>query len=135
MVLTNYTPTHLLRVIPQLLIVQLGELVVRAARRAPPRRRVDRRWLGDVLRDLSSIRAARRRVNAIRQFPDSEVRRLQARGFARITRFVRGQLHGEDRARAFAESSADLVRELAGSRVALAAWAALFLVLVVGCAD
>ncbi len=132
MVLTNYTPTHLLRVIPQLLIVQLGELVYALL---AGRRRVAASIVGawaDVVRNLSSIRAARRRVAAIRQFPDSEVRRLQARGFARITRFVRGQLHGEDRARAFAESSAGLVRELAGSRIALAAWAGLFLVLVVG---
>ncbi|MEY2425424.1 MAG: hypothetical protein QOI61_996 [Actinomycetota bacterium] len=132
MVLTNYTPMHLLRVIPQLLFVQLGELVyaLLAGRRRVAASIVGA-W-GEVLRNLSMVRASRRRVAAIRQFPDSEVRRLQARGFSRITRFVRGQLHGEDRARAFAESSAGLVRELAGSRVALAAWTGLFLVLAVG---
>jgi GT2 family glycosyltransferase len=132
MVLANYTGLHLLRVIPQLLIVQMGELVYAlVAGRPRVAASIVGGW-GDVLRDFSGVRAARRRVAAIRQFPDSEVRRLQARGFARITRFVRGQLHGEDRARAFAETSADLVREFAGSRVALAAWGGLFLVLVVG---
>ncbi len=132
MVLANYTPMHLVRVVPQLLLVQLGELLYSLL---AGRRRVAASIIGgwaDVLRDIPSVRAARRRVDAIRQFPDSEVRRLQARGFARITRFVRGQLHGEDRARAFAESSAGLVRELAGSRTALVAWSSLGLFLLVG---
>ncbi|MEY2471678.1 MAG: hypothetical protein QOK28_1007 [Actinomycetota bacterium] len=132
MVLTNYSPAHLLRVVPQLVLVQLAELVYALL---AGRRRVAAAILGgwsDVLRDLRSVRAARKRVNAARLFPDSEVRRLQARGFARVNQFIRGQLHGEDRARAFAESSADLVRELTGSRAALTAWSVLLFVLLVG---
>lgn len=132
MVLTNYSPVHLLRVLPQMLLVQLGEL---AYALVAGRRRVAAAIVGgwgEVLRDVGSVRTARRRVRTLRQFPDSEVRRLQSRGFARVNRFVRGQLHGEDRARAFAESGAGLVRELAASRGALIAWGALLLVLLVG---
>lgn len=132
MVLTNYTPMHLVRVIPQMLIVQLGELLYALL---AGRRRVAQSIVGgwgDVLRDGRGVRAARKKVNAHRQFPDSEIRRLQARGFARINRFIRGQLHGEDRARAFAESGAGFLKEVAGSRGALAAWGVLLLVMVVG---
>jgi GT2 family glycosyltransferase len=132
MVLTNYSIGHLVRVVPQLVLVQLAEL---AYALVAGRRRVAAAIVGgwsDVLRDLRSVRATRKRVNANRLFPDSEVRRLQARGFARVNQFIRGQLHGEDRARAFAESSADLVREIAGSRAALVTWAGLVLVLLVG---
>ena len=132
MVLTNYTLMHLVRIVPQLLIVQLAELVYALL---AGRRRVAASILGawfEVLRDIRGVRAARKRVNAARLFPDSEIRRSQTRGFARINRFVRGQLHGEDRARAFAESSAGLLKEIAGSRAALVTWGVLTLVLVVG---
>ncbi|HVT76223.1 MAG TPA: glycosyltransferase family 2 protein, partial [Acidimicrobiales bacterium] len=132
MVLTNYSAPHLLRVLPQLVIVQIAELLYALL---AGRRRVAAAIVGgwaEVLGDLRSVRAARKRVNKARLFPDSEVRRLQARGFARLNQFVRGQLHGEDRARAFAESSAYLVRELAGSRGALVTWGGLLLVLLVG---
>ncbi|MEY2467648.1 MAG: hypothetical protein QOF21_346, partial [Actinomycetota bacterium] len=132
MVLTNYGPPHLVRVLPQLLLVQLGELVYALlAGRPRVAASIVGGW-GEVLRDIPAVRRARKRVEASRQFPDGEVRRLQTRGFARINRFVRGQLHGEDRARAFAESGAGLIREVAGSRTALAVWAGLLLVLVIG---
>ena len=132
MVLTNYSLPHLVRVVPQLLLVQFAELVYALL---AGRRRVAAAIVGgwsEVLRDVSSVRAARKRVHKTRLFPDSEVRRLQARGFARVNQFIRGQLHGEDRARAFAESSADLVREIAGSRGALITWGALLFVMLVG---
>ncbi|MBA2608956.1 MAG: glycosyltransferase family 2 protein [Actinobacteria bacterium] len=132
MVFTNYTPTHLVRIVPQLIIVQLGELVYALL---AGRRRVAASIVGgwyDVLRDIRGVRESRKRVNATRLFPDSEIRRLQTRGFARINRFIRGQLHGEDRARAFAESGAGLLKEIAGSRSALIAWGAVAFVLLAG---
>ena len=49
----------------------------------------------DELGELSTraeIRANRVALNQVRQLPDSEVRRLQVRGSARLTAFVRGQL-------------------------------------------
>ncbi|MEY2397158.1 MAG: hypothetical protein QOJ00_332 [Actinomycetota bacterium] len=132
MVVTNYTPMHLVRVVPQLLLVELVELVYALlAGRPRVAGSIVQGWV-ELLRDPGGVRKARKRVNAIRQFPDSEVRRLQTRGFARVNRFVRGQLHGEDRARAFAESGAGLLKEIAGSRGALAAWGVLGLVLLVG---
>ncbi len=132
MVFTNYTPMHLVRIVPQLIIVQLAELVYALL---AGRRRVAASVVGgwlDVVRDIRGVRETRKRVNATRLFPDSEIRRLQTRGFARLNRFIRGQLHGEDRARAFAESGAGLLKEIAGSRTALAAWTVLVLVLLVG---
>lgn len=135
MVLTNYSVPHLVRVVPQVLLVMVGELLYSLV---AGRRHVTAAVFGswrDVLRDGRNVRAARKRINATRLFPDSEVRRLQARGFARLTRFVRGQLHGEDRARQFAESGAGFLREVAGSRSAIIVWGALFLVLLTGTRD
>ncbi len=55
---------------------------------------------------------------AIRAVPDSEVRRLQARGSARFAAFLRGQLGrtGDDRVRALSRSSRDVRRGAAGQR-------------------
>ncbi len=135
MVATNYSVPHLVRVVPQVLLVLVGEL---AYSLIAGRRRVTAAvftsWR-DVFTDLGSIRASRKQIHATRLFPDSEVRRLQARGFARLNRFVRGQLHGEDRARQFAESGAGFLREVAGSRSALIVWGTLFLVLFAGTRD
>lgn len=135
MVLTNYSLGHLLRVVPQVLLVMVGEL---AYSLVAGRRRVTAAVFGswrEVLADFKSVRAARKQIESVRQYPDSEVRRLQARGFARLTRLFRLQLHGEDRARQFAESGADFLREVAGSRSALIIWGALFLVLLAGTRD
>ena len=132
MVLTNYKPFHLLRVVPQMLAVQFLELLYALVAGRP---RVAAALVGAWranLRDLSNISAARSRLDAVRQFPDSEVRRLQSRGFARVNAFLSGQLRGEDRARSLAASSAGIMREFAGSRVAVAGWTALLLVLLVG---
>ena len=82
MVLTNYKPFHLLRVLPQMVAVQIIEFVYALLAARP---RVAGALVGgwrDNLRALSDISAARTRLDRIRQFPDSEVRRLQTRGFA-----------------------------------------------------
>ncbi|HVE94894.1 MAG TPA: glycosyltransferase [Acidimicrobiales bacterium] len=132
MVLTNYKPFHLLRVLPQMVTVQVIELVYALLAGRP---RVAAALVGGWranLKDLSNISAARSRLDAIRQFPDAEVRRLQSRGFARVNAFLSGQLRGEDRARSLAASSAGLMREFAGSRIAIAGWTTLLVVLVVG---
>ncbi len=135
MVVTNYSAGHLLRVLPQLVLVLLGEL---AYALLAGRRRVTSAVFGswrEVFSDFGAIRASRKQIDSVRQFPDAEVRRLQARGFARLTRLFRLQLHGEDRARQFAESGADFLREVAGSRSALIMWGALFLILLTGTRD
>lgn len=132
MVLTNYKPFHLLRVLPQMVAVQMVELLYAlVAGRPRVATALVRGWRAN-LKDLSNISAARSRLDRVRQFPDSEVRRLQSRGFARINSFLSGQLRGEDRARSLAASSAGIMRELAGSRVAIAGWTTLLVVLVVG---
>jgi GT2 family glycosyltransferase len=55
------------------------------------------------LRHLSDVRAARRRTQALRAVPDSELRGLQVRGSARVSGFLVGNLQAEDRIRSLSE--------------------------------
>jgi GT2 family glycosyltransferase len=129
-VLKNYSRFHLVRVVPQLAVLAAAETVYTfvVGRRAAARAIVGA-WVTN-LRDVRGLRAARRRVRAYRTWPDSEVRRLQTRGYARVTRFLRGQLGRSDRARLIGE------RDWAGSwrsiRLPLAVWAGVALVVACG---
>ena len=129
-VLKNYSRFHLIRVLPQLIVLAAVEVIyltVVGRRRAA--RAIVSAWTTN-LRSFGELRAARRQVRAYRVWPDSEVRRLQARGNARLTRFLRGQLGRGDRARLIGD------RDWGGSwraaRVSVAVWAAIGLVLLVG---
>ncbi|HZN13822.1 MAG TPA: glycosyltransferase family 2 protein [Acidimicrobiales bacterium] len=129
-VLKNYSRFHLLRVVPQLVILNLAEAIYTfAVGRRPAARAIVGAWRTN-LRGLGELRAERRRVRAYRAWPDSEVRRLQTRGYARLTRFLRGQLGRNDRARLLGD------RDWSGSwrnvRVQVAVWTAIAVVLVVG---
>ncbi len=124
-ILSCYSGWHLLRVLPQAALVAVAEVVYSLA--------VGRRGqAGDVAgawrwnwRRRDEIRAWRARVAAFRTVPDVEIRRLQTRGSARLTRFVRGQTSRggsrSDRAQAAWRDLADAVRggEL---RWPIAAW-------------
>ena len=93
--LKNYGRFHLARVLPQAVVAAVVEtvysLLVGHWRQA---REVVAAWTWN-LRRLGEVRAARRAVQGTRVFPDREVRRLQVRGSARVSAFVRGQLGGE----------------------------------------
>ena len=92
-VLTCYSWGHLVRVVPQALLLSLGEAVV--ARLAGDRRRARAvvhawRWNLARWRELRSRRAA---LAAVRVVSDAEVRSLQVRGSARLSTYVSRLTH------------------------------------------
>ena len=129
-VLKNYSWFHLLRVVPQLLVLGAGEAVYAfvAGRRATARAIVGA-WSYN-LRNIGDLRRARRRVRTYRTWPDSEVRRLQARGSARLTRFLRGQL-GRGGAGSL-DGARTWTRSWRIGRLPVAVWTGVALVLLVG---
>jgi GT2 family glycosyltransferase len=135
-VLTCYSPFHLLRVLPQMAIITVVEvlyaLVIGRTRQA---RDLTRAWTAN-LRDLKAIRAQRAVVQAFRTVPDSEIRNLQVRGSARFSAFLRGQLGDadEDRFKRATAAGRDLAASMQqrGARLAIGAWVATAVVLIVG---
>ncbi|HUP69510.1 MAG TPA: glycosyltransferase family 2 protein [Acidimicrobiales bacterium] len=90
-----YGPWHLVRVLPQVVALAVVEVVFGLATGHT-------RTAGDTagawtwnLKRLSELRQARKAIHGYRGMPDSEVRRLQARGSARFSGFIRGQLASE----------------------------------------
>ncbi len=79
---------HLLRVLPQAALLALGEVLVALFARDPERvRAVAGAWRWN-LAHRSEIRVLRRELASRRLFPDSEVRRLQVRGSARLSMYL-----------------------------------------------
>ena len=124
-----YGRWHLLRVLPQLVVLAAGEMVfgflsghTRTARDTATA------WTWNLAR-LGEIRRARRQVRRTRRVGDAEVRRLQTRGSARIAGFLRGQLAGERIRRQTGARGPD---EQARLRMTLAATAGVALVLLAG---
>jgi GT2 family glycosyltransferase len=91
-VLKNYSPWHLVRVLPQVLALSLAEVAYGLATGRPARAAgVLRAWRWN-LGGLRGVRAERARLRRLRALPDSEVRRLQARGSAQLVSFSLRQL-------------------------------------------
>jgi GT2 family glycosyltransferase len=87
-VLKCYTLFHLIRVLPQAALLAFGEIVVALCARDRQRARaVAGAWMWN-LRHLGQLRGPRRQLAAHRLFPDAEVRRLQLRGSARLSRYL-----------------------------------------------
>jgi GT2 family glycosyltransferase len=87
-VLKCYTVFHLIRVLPQAALLALGEVVVALCARDRQRARaVAGAWVWNARR-LGQLRGPRRQLAAHRLFPDAEVRRLQLRGSARLSRYL-----------------------------------------------
>ncbi|MDQ1402020.1 MAG: hypothetical protein QOG03_336, partial [Actinomycetota bacterium] len=130
-VLTNYSRFHLARVLPQLLLLSLIEIAFSLVTgRTATAAAVAGAWTWNV-RHLGEIRASRKRLRGQRRVPDSEVRRLQVRGSARVTAFARGSAVS-GRTRSLAEAGRDLATSFRDNRLLLAGWSALILLLVVG---
>ena len=133
-VLTCYSRFHLLRVLPQILVLAIGELAHAVVSRHGDRARsyiAAWRWNIERRREIAERRA---HVREIRELPDSEVRRLQVGGSARMRAYVRGELHMDER---LAEISHELSDTFTAGprRVAVGAWVAIALVLLVGSRD
>jgi GT2 family glycosyltransferase len=83
--LKTYSAWHLIRVLPQLLGHTLTEAVVASlSGRRSVARAAASAWIWN-LRRVGELRIARRAVRAQRTLPDSEVRRLQSSGSARLS--------------------------------------------------
>ncbi len=86
-VLKNYSPFHLLRVLPQAALLALGEILIGLFARDRDRvRAVAGAWRWNARR-WSEIKVLRRQLSTHRLLPDSEVRRLQVRGSARLSKY------------------------------------------------
>ncbi|MCU1376261.1 MAG: hypothetical protein JWO68_3547 [Actinomycetia bacterium] len=133
-VLTCYGTFHLLRVLPQLLVLAMAEIVygLVSGRRQLARENL-KAWSWN-LRRLGEIRARRRSLRAVRQFPDSEVRNLQVGGSVRVRSYVRGELHAGERLRLqFAGLSRELSEGTSGPlKVVFSAWGLVTLLFLVG---
>jgi GT2 family glycosyltransferase len=131
-VLKNYSLFHLLRVVPQVALLAVGEVLygfVLGRRRTS----IDivRAWRWN-LQHLGDLRAQRRALHKVRGLHDSEVRRLQSRGSARVASFVRGQLGVEERARLAAVAGRDMGLSLRALRLPAGVVALVSLVLLFG---
>lgn len=110
--LTCYSLFHLVRVLPQAALFAVIEAVYAlAAGRVAQAADVMGAWSWNARR-LGDVRRRRRHIRSVRGLRDSEIRRLQLRGSARLTAFLRGELGRGDRVRT---SLAEVGRGLSGS--------------------
>jgi GT2 family glycosyltransferase len=134
--LTCYGRLHLARVLPQALVLAIAEIVYAftSGRRSHAREVVAAGWWN--ARRIAELRERRRAVRAIRQLPDSEVRRLQLAGSMQVRSYVRGELHTDRLRAAFEEFEHELSDFTAGpQRLVFGAWIFVTLVLLFGTRD
>lgn len=133
--LSCYSRWHLVRVLPQAVLVAVLEVVysILVGRRGQAGD-VVRAWRWN-LRRRDEIREWRARVEEFRRVPDSEVRRFQLHGSARFVAFIRGQTNRggvrSDRAQSAWRSLVDGVRS-GELRIPIAAWAITLLIVGFG---
>lgn len=131
-VLKDYSLFHLARVLPQVMLLAVAEVLygMTLGRRRTARDIVGAyRWN---FQHRSDLRAARKSLRKVRGLSDSEVRRLQARGSARVNFFLRGQLGVDERARLAAATGRDMGLSLRNLRVPLTVSAILGVVVLLG---
>jgi GT2 family glycosyltransferase len=93
--LANYSRFHLVRVVPQAIIVTAVELVFALlTARIQRARSVLAAWSWN-LRRLPSLFRRRKSLASVRAVSDSEVRRIQAAGFAPIATYFRSRRDGD----------------------------------------
>jgi GT2 family glycosyltransferase len=129
--LKSYSWLHILRVLPQAAVVTVVEVLVALfARRFEEARDLVAAW-GWNVRHFGELRPLRRAVRQSRAVPDSEVRRLQARGSVRLTSYLQRRLHAEERTKALVEAGHELVESVGRGPGQLAAALVAVLVLAV----
>ena len=112
-----YSFGHLVRVLPQALLVTVimaaANLVVGHWRRSVA---VLAAWPA-TLAHLGRVRAKRKQIGALRNVPDTDLRRLQQRGSARLGALLRGTAGGEHRVTdALADSGRSLLADVRAAR-------------------
>lgn len=137
-VLKNYGTWHLLRVVPQALALSLAEAAFDlVSGRREKARAVLGAWGWNMARSRE-IRQARRGLRASRLLHDSEVRRLQVRGSARLSGYFRSHLVRAEPAHRVSRAEARRrMRRLADAfapspRARLVFWGAVAIVLAYG---
>jgi GT2 family glycosyltransferase len=132
-ILTCYGLFHLVRVLPQALLLTLAQSMVQLVTGRPAKAKASIMAGPRALGHLGSLLSARRRVQRHRSVSDAEVRRLQAPGSANLRAFVRGALAGQSPLDALVASEAISSRLASRTwRLPAAAWGLTVLVLLVG---
>jgi GT2 family glycosyltransferase len=133
--LSCYSPSGLLLALPRIVVLNVLELVYTLlVGRTRHARDLMGAWIWN-LRRIDELRGARKQVRQFRRVPDSEVRRFMARGSARLTQFLRGQIGGgDDRLVGLARTGRDAAGLLSSGtfRAAAGVWAGVGLVLLAG---
>jgi len=133
-VLKTYGPIHLVRVLPQLIALMVGEgaLALLGGRRRLAGAVIDAwRWnLGRV----GELRTARKQAQRQRALKDGEVRRLQTRGSLRLSAALQGGLAAEERTLGVGAAGRQFAGSMtaAGLRQTLVVWGVLAVVLLFG---
>ena len=96
-VLANYTPLHLVRILPQAILFSLLDMIVSVLRGRFRDAADVAAALGWNIWHLPTTLRIRGRVKQSRRTPDHEIRRLQVRGSARFSGFVRRARAASDR--------------------------------------
>ncbi|HEX9260523.1 MAG TPA: hypothetical protein VF855_13370, partial [Acidimicrobiales bacterium] len=134
-VLTCYRPFSLLRVLPQLAVASvigaLASLVTGRPRRAGA---LMGAWFASLGR-VGEINRRRRALAGVRQVPDSEVRNLQVRGFARLKAFFRGHGAREERVEAVSGVGRNVLESVRGGpgRGVVLVWLVAVAAFLLGC--
>ena len=132
--LKSYSFLHLVRVLPQAAVLTFAEMMgALFSRRWRDAKDIPSAWWWNVrhARELRTLRQATQKARAI---PDADVRRLQVRGSVRLTSFLQGRLHAEDRAEALVQASHRIAgsMERGPAQIAAAVLAVLALAIVAG---
>ncbi len=134
-VLSCYSALGLVRAVPKVVVLHLIEAAYSiVVGRTANARDLASGWIWN-LRRLGELRDARRQVRSFRRVPDTEIRRFMARGSARASQFVRGQIGGgEDRFSGWARSSRGVAGALRTGQLRFSAmvWGAVALVFLTG---
>jgi GT2 family glycosyltransferase len=133
--LSCYSPFHLLRVVPQALLLAFAEaMFALVTGHVAEARRVAGAWTSNA-RSLGEIRRRRKALRPLRQVKDKEIRHLQVRGSARLSAYLRGQIGGGDErfrgVGGVGRSVAVRLRE-PGAQRAVLLWIVVVLLLLIG---
>ena len=133
-VLASYSGWHLVRVLPQYVLVTLVEAVASLVTGHPRRSAALVLAWPAALSDLRSISRKRHDMKRFRQVGDNEVRRLQTRGSARLAAFFRGHSRRADGSSAIANAARDLLDMFRSGRdrASSVAWLAVVVVFLFG---
>ncbi len=133
--LSTYSLGHLVRVVPQAIVLAVAECVVALlSGRFRHAADIAAAWTWN-LAHLPSILRRRKEISRTRTVPDGEVRELQVRGSARLSAFLRGQVGPtDDRLGGLAATGRDLSSALRAplTRAAVVAAAIAVVLMVVG---